>query len=249
MSDLLETTDASGIATLTLNRPERHNAFDGPLVADLTDAITRLSGARALVLASTGPSFSAGADLAWMRSKALAPHAENEADAAAVLRMLDALDRLPIPTLAVVQGDAFGGAVGLLACCDIVLAADTARFALSEVRLGLSPTAIGPFVARAIGERQARRWFVTGEPMPAEQALAIELVHELSPPEALPTARDRVLAALRSGAPGAQVDAKQVARQVEPPPDAARRVADRRATAEAREGMSAFLERRRPSWA
>ena len=249
MSHLLERTDAGGVVTLTLNRPERHNAFDGQLVGDLTEAFARLSGARALVLASSGPNFSAGADLAWMRAKALAPHAENEADAASVLRMLHALDRLALPTLAVVQGNAFGGAVGLLACCDIVLAADTARFALSEVRLGLSPTAIGPFVARAIGERQARRWFVTGEPIPAERALAIGLIHELASSEALPAARDRILTALRSGAPAAQADAKQVARQVEPPPDAARQVADRRATAEAREGMSAFLERRTPSWA
>ena len=183
VTHLLQTTDASGIVTLTLNRPERHNAFDGRMVAELTEAFGRAAGARALVLASTGPSFSAGADLEWMRAKALASHAENEADAAAVLHMLDTLNRLPTPTLAVVQGNAFGGAIGLLACCDIVLAAETARFAISEVRLGLSPTAIGPFITSAIGERQARRWFVTGEPIPAERALAIGLVHELAPLE------------------------------------------------------------------
>lgn len=245
---LLETTDADGIVTLTLNRPERHNAFDGHLVLALTQAFERAAGARALVLDSTGPSFSAGADLGWMRSKALASIAENEADAQAVLRMLHTLDHLPLPTVAVVQGNAFGGAVGLLACCDVVLAADTARFALSEVRLGLSPTAIGPFVARAIGARQARRWFVTGEAMTAHQALAFGLVHELVPLEGLPAASDRVLKAVRAGAPMAQADAKGVARQTEPATDAARQVAGRRATAEAREGMSAFLEHRPASW-
>src|SRR5262249_8075010 len=151
-------------------------------------------------------------------------------------------------TLAVVQGDAFGGAVGLLACCDIVLAVDTARFALSEVRLGLSPTAIGPFVARAIGERQARRWVLTGAPIPADRALLMGPVHELAALEALPSLRDRVVSALLAGAPGAQADAKGVARLRAPPPDAARQVADRRATTEAREGMAAFLDRRRPAW-
>jgi methylglutaconyl-CoA hydratase len=248
MTGLLTSKDANGVLTLTLNRPERHNAFDGELVAQLTRAFAGAGDARALVLAGSGPTFSAGADLEWMRAQASASHAENEADAAAVLRMLEALDGLRLPTVAVVQGNAFGGAVGLLACCDIVLSVGTARFALSEVRLGLSPTAIGPFVARAIGERQARRWFVSGEPISADRALAIGLVHELAAADALDAARQRVLDALRLGAPGAQADAKAVARQSAPPADAARLIADRRATAEAREGMSAFLERRRPSW-
>src|SRR3954454_5061309 len=163
MTGLLSSKDANGVLTLTLNRPERHNAFDGALVAELTGEMTGDADARAVVLTGSGSTFSAGADLEWMRAQASAAHAKNEADAAAVLRMLETLDGLRLPTVAFVQGTAFGGAVGLLACCDIVLSVETARFALSEVRLGLSPTAIGPVVGRAIGERDARRWFGSGE--------------------------------------------------------------------------------------
>lgn len=256
--DLIEAVDARGVATLTLNRPDRHNAFDDVLIAALTAALDRLGAdplVRAVVLAGAGRSFSAGADLGWMRRMAGYSEAENVADAAALAHMLHTLDRLPKPTLALVHGPAYGGGVGLVACCDIALAAERAQFCLTEVRLGLTPATISPYVVAAIGARQARRWFTTAEPIPAARALAIGLVHEVVPEAELAGARDRVLDALLQGAPGAQADAKALAflpegRAVDAGlrEETGRRIAARRASPEGREGVAAFLERRAPSW-
>jgi methylglutaconyl-CoA hydratase len=258
MANLTETVDARGIVTLTLNRPDRHNAFDDALIAELTAALERLaaqSGVRALVLASTGRSFSAGADLAWMRRMAGYSEAENQADAAALARMLHTLDRFPQQTLAVVQGNAYGGGVGLVACCDIAIASERASFCLTEVKLGLTPATISPYVVNAIGPRQARRYFTTAEVIPAARAQAIGLVHEVAPEAELDAACERVLDALLQGAPGAQGDAKALVflcegRRVDETlgQETSRRIAARRASAEGREGLAAFLNKRAPTW-
>ena len=258
MADLLEAVDHRGVATLTLNRPDRHNAFDDALIGDLDAALVRLADrpdVRALVLASTGRSFSAGADLGWMRRMAGYAEEENLADAAALARMLHRLDRLRMPTIAVVQGGAYGGGVGLVACCDIAIASERAGFCLTEVKLGLSPATIGPYVLNAIGARQARRYFATAEVIPAVRAREIGLVHEVVPDAELEAVRDRVVEAVLQGAPGAQADAKALVFRCEGRPvDAAlgqetsRLIASRRASAEGREGLDAFLNRRAPAW-
>jgi methylglutaconyl-CoA hydratase len=258
MGNLLEAVDARGVATLTLNRPDRHNAFDDALIAELTAALQRLGGrvdVRAVVLASTGRSFSAGADLGWMQRMAGYSEAENRADAAGLARLLHALDRLPRPTLAVVQGNAYGGGVGLVACCDVVLAAERATFALTEVRLGLTPATISPYVVNAIGPRQARRYFTTAETIPAARAREIGLVHEVVPEVELDAARDRIVDTLLQGAPGAQAEAKALVFLCEGRPvdealgeETSRRIAARRASPEGREGIGAFLGKRLPAW-
>lgn len=251
-------TDARGVATVTLDRAARHNAFDDALVAALRGAFEALGAdpaVRAVVLESTGRSFSAGADLEWMRRAAAHSEAENVADAEGLAAMLRALDRLPRPVLALVQGPAYGGGVGLVACCDVVVASERAEFRLTEVRLGLTPATIAPYVVRAIGARQARRWFATAEAIPAARALAIGLVHEVVAPDALAGAGAEVLAALLAGAPGAQADAKALVhlcadRDGDPDlgAETARRIAARRGSPEGREGIAAFLGRRPPAW-
>jgi methylglutaconyl-CoA hydratase len=258
MTSLLEATDARGIATLTLNRPERHNAFDDALIATLTDALRRLGAdpaVRVVVLEAAGASFSAGADLGWMRRIADAPEAANRADAEALARLMGTLDALPKPTVAVVRGPAYGGGVGLVACCDIAIASDRARFCLSEVKLGLTPATISPYVIAAIGPRQARRWFLTAEVFDAARAQAIGLVHEVVIDAALDGTKETILRALLQGAPGAQADAKDLVALTRSTQDreglaaeTSRRIAARRASAEGREGIAAFLDRRKPVW-
>src|SRR5262245_41896567 len=182
METILTDVDGSGVATVTLNRPEVHNAFDGVMVAEL-DIVFRDFGrredVRVIKLAAAGTSFSAGADLAWMRKLAEGSEAANRTDAERLARMLHGLAGLPKPTIALVQGPADGGGVGLIAACDIAIAAEEARFALSEVRLGLVPAVIGPYVVAAVGQRWARRLFLTAERIDARLAERIGLVHEV----------------------------------------------------------------------
>src|SRR5271166_5134733 len=209
MNALLENLDGRGVATLTLNRPDRHNAFDDALIAELTNALKRLAGrsdVRMVVLASTGRSFSAGADLDWMRRMAGYSQDANLADAAALANMLHTLDRLPKPTIALVQGPAYGGGVGLAACCDTVIASERATFCLSEVKLGLTPATISPYVINAMGARWARRYFVSAEVFSAARAQAIGLVHEVVAETALEETKESLVKALLQGAPGAQAD-------------------------------------------
>ena len=256
---LLQSVDARGIATLTLNRPDRHNAFDDALIATLTAALEAVGArpdVRAVVLTGAGRSFSAGADLEWMRRTAGYTHEANLADADALVRLMHTLDRLPKPTIALVQGAAYGGGVGLVACCDIAIATERARFCLSEVKLGIIPAAISPYVVQAIGPRQARRYFTTAEIITAERALAIGLVHEVVGPAGLPAALDAVIDALLLGATGAQAAAKDLVflcegRAIDAAlgAETARRIAERRASPEGREGLGAFLDKRRPAWA
>ncbi len=257
---LRNTRDARGIVTLTLDRPEAKNALSAALVAELTGALDALAGdaaVRAVVLTGAGAVFCAGADIGEMRAAGVASEEQNEADARRFAKMLETLERQPQPTLALVNGAAFGGAVGLIAACDIAVASTGARFSLSEVRLGLVPAMISPFVLRALGPRQARRWCLTGEVMDAATARRIGLVHEVADEPALEGAAEAVLGALLAGAPGAQGEIKRLLRHVSGRSDAvdaalladtARWIARVRAGGEAREGLTAFLERRKPGW-
>jgi methylglutaconyl-CoA hydratase len=258
MRDLIETIDARGVATLTLNRPARHNALDDALIATMSEALVRLDASseiRIVAIDANGPSFCAGGDIGWMRRMAEASAAENRVDALALAGLLTALDNLSKPTLALVHGSVYGGGVGLVACCDIVLAADNARFCLSEVRLGLVPAIVGPFILRSIGARHARRLILTAEEMPVTEALRIGLVHRIASEDQMELERDAMIEALLAGAPGAQREAKSLlALYAHHPLDAelmklaAHSLADRRASPEGREGLNAFLEKRPAVW-
>lgn len=256
---LLLDRDQRGVARITLNRPELHNAFNETLIAELTEALEKLGAdpaVRVVVLAAAGKSFSAGADLNWMKAMAGYGEAENLADARGLARLMRTLDRLPKPTLARVQGPAFGGGVGLIACCDIAVAVDSATFSLSEVRLGLIPAVISPYVVAAMGERAARRWFLTAERFGAAEACRSGLLHEVVPEGELDGRVEALIAALLANGPGAVAEAKDLIFAVGRRPldaavmeDTARRIARVRAGAEGREGVGAFLEKRKPAWA
>lgn len=255
---LQRSIDPRGVATLTLNRPKKHNAFDDSLIAALTNALTALGpndAVRVVVLAAEGKSFSAGADLNWMRRTADFSHAENYRDALALAELMHTLDTLPQPTIARVQGAAIGGGVGLVACCDLAVAADKAVFAFSEARLGLIPAVIGPYAVRAIGERQARRYFVTAERFDARQAQRLGLVHEVVPAAELGGRVDELVDTLLANGPQAMRAAKRLACDLSAAridrvmlEDTARRIADIRASDEGRDGVGAFLEKRGPKW-
>ena len=260
MTDLLKlTTDNKGVATLTLNRPEVHNAFNAELIEALSAAFDRVAsdGTRALVLTGAGHSFSAGADLNWMRAMAEASEDDNQADARRLAAMLRKLDELPCPTIARINGHAFGGGVGLIACCDLAVALETARFGLTEVRLGLTPATIAPFVIGRIGVQHARRYMLTGERMDASTAVGIGLVNEQVPNGQLDGQIQDLLKLLLSGGPGAQAHAKQLIRMVsghhgsrdELDLETSRLIASLRVSQEGQEGLNAFLEKRKPEWA
>lgn len=258
MSVIIEKIDARGVATLTLNRPERHNAFDQSLVLETIAALKRLDArpeVRIVVLAGAGYSFSAGGDIEWMKRMANGTVEENRLDALLLAELMHVLDRLSKPTLAVVHGPAYGGGVGLVACCDIAISSETATFCLSEVKLGITPSVISPFVIRAIGARQARRYFASAEVIFAEHAAEIGLIHEVATAQELIALRDRIIDALLIGAPRAQTEAKALSFLCEQRPidealarETAWRIAERRASPEGREGLSAFLEKRPPVW-
>jgi methylglutaconyl-CoA hydratase len=255
---ILTETREDGVATVTLNRAEVHNAFNDTVIADLTGVLRRLGDddkVRAVVLRAEGKSFSAGADLSWMQRMAGYGHAENLADAGALAELMRVLNFLPKPTVARVQGAAFGGGVGLVACCDIAIASDAVSFSLSEVRLGLIPAVISPYVVAAIGERAARRYFLTAERFGADEALRIGLVHQVVPADQLDSAVDTILTRLSEGGPATQRAAKDIIFAVAHRPvdaglirDTAERIATIRASAEGREGLAGFLEKRKPAW-
>jgi len=257
-SAILVGTDARGVATLTLNRPAIHNAFDDRLIADLTSALRRLEAdpaVRIVLLTGSGQSFSAGADLQWMQRMAEYGDAENFADAMALAELLRALDRLAKPTLARVNGAAFAGGLGLVSCCDIAVAAAEAIFCVSEVRLGLVPATISPYVVAAIGARAARRYFQTGERFSAAEALRIGLVHEVAPREGLDAVVETIVAALLEGSSAAASRSKRLVAEVRDRPITetmlsftARVIAEARASSEGREGLAAFLAKRKPAW-
>ena len=231
---------------VAMARPERRNAFDAALIAELTSAFADVSDARAVVLSGDGPSFSAGADVEWMRASVGLSYDENVADALRLRAMLDAIDTCPAPVVARVQGHALGGGCGLVACSDVVIAEPAAQFAFSEVKLGIVPAVISPFALAKIGSGAARRWFVTGERFTADVALRIGLVHEVA--DDLDAAVDRVVAELLSAGPEAARAAKELAHGPLPAEETARRIAAHRTSAEGQEGLRAFLEKRSPGW-
>jgi methylglutaconyl-CoA hydratase len=251
--------EARGAAAwVWMNRPELHNAFDETLIEELTQAFAVLDrdpAVRAIVLAGEGKSFSAGADLNWMKRQGAAPLEANLADARKLATLFRTISMCATPTLARVHGAALGGGMGLASACDICVASTKAQFATSEVRLGIIPAAIGPYVVRAIGERQAYRYFQTAERITGARAREIGLAHEVAEPDALDAKVQEIVDALLAGGPLAQSTATELIRAVAHRPvdddvveDTARRIATLRATPEAKEGLSAFLEKRSAAW-
>jgi methylglutaconyl-CoA hydratase len=234
------------ILRVTLARPDRRNAFDAELIRELAEAFVDVGRVRAVVLAGDGQSFSAGADVDWMRSSVDLSQDENIADANALRRMLEAIDACPAPVVARVQGHALGGGAGLVAAADIAVAARDAVFAFSEVKLGIIPAVISPFALAKIGPGAARRYFLTGERFDAETALRIGLVHEVA--DDLDSAVDHVVGELLSAGPQAVRWAKRLVRERPDGSETARWIAERRASEEGQEGLRTFLDKRKPNW-
>lgn len=259
MYEMLEVVRAGAVATVWMNRPEVHNAFNARLIAEITTACRELEAdpdVRVVVLGGRGKSFSAGADLNWMKAAAEASQEENVADALRLADMLRTLAELSKPTIARVHGAALGGGMGLVTACDICVAGEHASFATTEVRIGLIPSAIGPYVVRALGARQAYRYFQTAERISAQRAWELGLAHERVAADDLDAAVQRVADGLLQGGPQALSAAKDLIRQVENQPinDAlvattAQGIAALRVTPEAQEGLAAFLSRRPAAWA
>ena len=248
----------NGVLAIELDRAEKHNAFDEVLIKELTAAFAGAAGddgVRIVSLTGRGPSFSAGADLGWMKRMAALDQSANEKDALALSDLMATIDGCPKPVMGLINGAAFGGGVGLVACCDIAIASDEATFALTEVRLGLIPAVISPYVAAAIGPRQCRRWFLSAERFDARRAEKLGLVHKVVPPGELGAAGQEMIGHLLKGGPGSLAAAKDLIRCVTGRPiderlrqETAKRIARQRASAEGREGIGAFLEKRKPSW-
>ena len=242
----LEVERDRSVLRITLTRPDRRNAFDAALIEELAEAFVDVGRARAVLLAGEGPSFCAGADVSWMRASAGLSFDENVADANALRRMLEAIDACPAPVVARVHGHALGGGAGLVAAADIAIAAPDTVFAFSEVKLGIIPAVISPFVLPKIGTGAARRYFVTGERFDAETALHIGLVSEVD--AQLDAAVEKVLAELLSAGPHAARWAKRLVRERPDGSETARWIAERRTSEEGQEGLKAFLEKRLPGW-
>jgi methylglutaconyl-CoA hydratase len=246
------------VATIWMDRPEVLNAFNEQLIDDLNDACLQLDtdpSVRVVVLAGRGKHFSAGADLNWMRRAAEASEADNLADARRFARMLRTLSGLSKPTIARIQGAALGGGTGLAAACDMAVASSDAVFATSEVKFGIIPAVISPYVLRAIGPRHALRYFQSAERISAERALAIGLVNEVTPVDGLDTGVAALIEPLLAGAPSAQKAAKELIEAIRGRPidehtleETAQRIARQRATAEGRDGVASFLDKRSPAW-
>ena len=255
---MLEVTKQGGVARVTLNRPELRNAFDDELIRKLRKAFEDISldkSVRVMVLAGHGPAFCAGADLNWMKRMAGYSYDENLADAKALAEMLAALDRVPKPTVARVHGPVFAGGTGLVAACDIAVGTPEAKFCLSEAKLGLSPATISPYVLRAMGERMARRYFLTAEVFDAQEAWRIGMLSVLVSTNALDSTVDELVKHLLAGGPEAHAKIKALIRAVagRRPDDAltaetAQRIAEIRGSPEGREGIASFLEKRKASW-
>jgi methylglutaconyl-CoA hydratase len=248
----------NAVAIVTLNRPQVRNAFDDTLIEDLTQTFLELDrdeDVRAVVLTGAGKAFCAGADLNWMKRVAGYGYEQNRADAEAFARMLATLDRMSKPTVARVHGPAYAGGAGLVAACDIAIGSQQAEFCLTEVKLGLAPAVISPYVVRAMGERLARRYFLTGEVIDAGEAFRLRLLSDVSPPEELDGAVNAVLGHLVSGGRAAHAKIKDLVRTVAAKAvddvliaETAKRIAEIRVSPEGREGIASFLEKRKPAW-
>ena len=255
---LITTIDDRGVARLTMNRPELRNAFNTQLIESICDAMGRLSThkeVRAVILTGAGKAFSGGADLNMMKAAAGFSKEENKDDARRLAHMLASIYHCPKPTIARVNGPAMGGGLGLIAACDIAIGSEDAFFALSEVRLGLIPAVISPFVIQAIGARAARRYFITGERFDAATAQRLELLHEITPLADLDTKIDETIGHILQCGPIAQCEARELIKAVAGRSiedgvlnDTAERIARIRASAEGKEGINAFLEKRKASW-
>ncbi|WCP68860.1 enoyl-CoA hydratase-related protein [Vibrio tubiashii] len=257
-SDVLVHLVENGIAHLALNRPSSANAFNAELISQLIahlDALSSDTRVRALILSGNGKHFSAGADIEWMRSMAAKSQQENQLDAFQLATLLDKLDRFPHPSVAVVQGSAFGGALGLVCCCDMVIAHESALFCLSEVKLGLVPATIGPYVIRTIGVRNARRYMLSAEKIDAYTAQSLNIVHQLSNSDQLKEQACEWIAPLLKHSPQALVEAKKLCHHCyQAPIDESMKsctselIANIRVSPQGQEGLSAFLEKRAPKW-
>ena len=255
---MLTVVQSGGVARVTLDRPQIRNAFDDALISALTTALRELDadeGVRAVVLAGNGPAFCAGGDLNWMKRMAGYGYDENLRDAQALADLMKTLDRMRKPTIARVHGPAYAGGVGLVAACDIAVGTPEAKFCLSEAKLGLSPATISPYVVRAMGERMARRYFLTAEVFDAAEAQRIGLLTAVSPSEKLDGEIEEILRHLMQSGPQALVKIKELILAVACGPvddtmiaDTAKRIAEIRVSPEGREGIAAFLEKRKPSW-
>jgi methylglutaconyl-CoA hydratase len=258
MNKVITQIDSRGVAQVTLNNPDKHNAFDDQMIIELTNAFNALAAnanVRIMLLKSEGKSFSAGADLEWMKRMASYSYQQNLNDARALAAMLKALHQMPIPTIARVQGAAFGGAIGLISCCDIALASSNASFALSEVKIGLVPSTISPYVIAAIGERHAKRYFMTAERFDTNTALQISLVHEAVEEQFLDDKVEQLITAILSNGPEAVVAAKQLVFAVSGKAidsslieHTCEVIAGIRVSAQGQEGLSAFLDKQKPHW-
>jgi methylglutaconyl-CoA hydratase len=256
---VLLSTDTRGVATVSLNRPEIRNAFNEVLIEELRSTFERVATdpkVRLMVLAGNGKTFSAGGDLNWMRRQGMASEKDNIEDGYRLALMLKTLDIMPKPVIGRIHGAAFAGGVGLVSCCDVAVAAEGTKFSLSEVKLGLVPATIGPYVTAAIGARQMRRYAITGEVFLADEAKRIGLVHDVVAPEKLDEAVEKLVAEFLLGGPEAQAAAKELVRNVAGRPidealmrDTGARIAKRRASPEGAEGIQAFLDKRKPRWA
>lgn len=246
------------LARITLDNPAKHNAFDDGIVEALIGAFNEASAnddVRIILLSANGKHFSAGADLNWMKRMGELDRAQNQADSLRLAELMRTIDRAGKPVICRVQGAAFGGALGLICACDIAVASDDARFCLSEVKLGILPAVISPYVVRAMGARQAQRYFMTAEIIPAAVAERLGIVHEQVPVDQLDARIDAIVKALRQGAPQAQLKSRDLIEQVaDRPIDAdvigytAELIATLRTEAEGREGLTAFLDKRSPRW-
>ena len=246
------------VATVTLNRPEVRNAFNETTIAEITQVFRELGqngDVRAIVLAANGPAFCAGADLNWMKKMAGYTHEENRADAAQLAEMLRTIYTCPKPVVAKVQGDCYAGGMGLAAACDIIITNEATNFCLSEVKLGLIPATISPYVILAMGDNAARRYFLTAERFSAQEAHRIGFVHQVTSADALDAAVADIVKALVTNSPNAVKEAKRLVQDVAGKPltaeliaDTAERIADIRSSEEGKEGVRSFLEKRKPNW-
>lgn len=250
--------DNRGVATVTLNNPDKHNAFDDEIIAQLTQVFTDVAqndDVRVMVLAANGKSFCAGADLGWMKRMANYSYQENLHDANGLANMLKALNFIPQPTIAKIQGAAFGGAVGLASCCDIVIASEKASFSLSEVKFGLIPATISPYVVSAIGQKAARRYFQTAERFFADKAMQLGLVDEVTTVDELDQSVNHMINTLLANGPVAMRQAKQLVFDIayqtidqDLITETSKRIAAIRISDEGQEGLGSFFEKRKPSW-